>query len=59
MRKLDPVSTSAASEAADLLYEAARTGVAVAPVRNLIGEKDLEAAYAVQEINTQRLCIRP
>src|SRR3546814_9749096 len=54
MSKPDTVLTSAVSEAANLLYEAARTGVAVAPVRNLIGERDLDAAYAVQEINTQR-----
>lgn len=48
MSKPDTVSTSAASKAADLLYEAAHTRVAVAPVRNLIGEKDLDVAYAVQ-----------
>lgn len=39
---------------ADLLHEATLSGAAMAPVRNLIGETDLEAAYAVQEVNTQR-----
>ncbi|BCX75800.1 MAG: 2-keto-4-pentenoate hydratase [Pseudomonadales bacterium RIFCSPHIGHO2_12_FULL_40_16] len=39
---------------ADFLHEAALSGTAIAPVRNLIGEMDLEAAYAVQEVNTQR-----
>ncbi|WP_439687690.1 toluene degradation hydratase TodJ [Cupriavidus oxalaticus] len=54
MSKLETVLTGAVREAADLLYEAAQSGVAVAPVRSLIGETDLEAAYAVQEANTQR-----
>lgn len=39
---------------ADLLHEATLSGAAMAPVRNLIGETDLEAAYAVQEVNTHR-----
>ncbi|HDR9486443.1 TPA: toluene degradation hydratase TodJ [Burkholderia aenigmatica] len=54
MNKLDTAATGAVEEIADLLYEAARTGVAVAPVRELIGETNLDTAYAVQEINTRR-----
>lgn len=42
-------------EAADRLWTAAQTGVPCAPVRDLIGEADVAAAYAVQEINTRRL----
>ncbi|GKY90155.1 2-keto-4-pentenoate hydratase [Sinisalibacter aestuarii] len=42
-------------EAADRLWTAAQTGTPCAPVRDLIGSDDVEAAYAVQEINTRRL----
>jgi len=35
-------------EATDRLLDAARTGVPCAPVRELIGETDIETAYAVQ-----------
>ncbi|MCB1336330.1 MAG: fumarylacetoacetate hydrolase family protein [Maritimibacter sp.] len=42
-------------EAADRLWTAARSGIPCAPVRDLIGADDVEAAYAVQEINTRRL----
>lgn len=57
MSELDTARTGAVRKAADLLYEATRSGVAVVPVRNLIGETDLEAAYAVQEVNTQRALV--
>ncbi len=40
--------------AANLLWDAWETGQPVSPVRDIIGETDLEVAYAVQEINTQR-----
>ncbi|HYG88795.1 MAG TPA: fumarylacetoacetate hydrolase family protein [Azospirillum sp.] len=40
--------------AADRLLEAQRTGVPCAPIRDLMVEGDLAAAYAVQEINTSR-----
>ena len=43
------------AEAADRLWTAARSGIPCAPVRDLIGADDVEAAYAVQEINTRRL----
>jgi 2-keto-4-pentenoate hydratase len=41
--------------AADQLWSAWESGTPVAPIRELIGESDVEAAYAVQEINTKRL----
>jgi 2-keto-4-pentenoate hydratase len=41
-------------QAADLLFEAARSGKPAAPVRTLLSEGDLDAAYAVQALNTQR-----
>lgn len=41
-------------EAADRLWNAAETGTSCAPVRDLIGDTDIAAAYAVQEMNTRR-----
>lgn len=41
-------------EAADRLWNAGEKGVPAAPVRELIGETDLNAAYATQDINTKR-----
>lgn len=42
-------------KAADLLAEASRTGAACRPVRDLFdGGGDLEAAYAVQQLNVRR-----
>ncbi len=41
-------------EAARRLWDAARTGTPCAPVRELIEDGDIDAAYAVQEINTLR-----
>jgi 2-keto-4-pentenoate hydratase len=46
---MDPVSRAAVA-----LWEADRTGIACAPIRTIIGESDVEAAYAVQEQNTKR-----
>lgn len=40
--------------AADRLYEAAASGTPTAPIRDLLAEGDVAAAYAVQEINTKR-----
>lgn len=40
--------------AADRLFEAAQSGTACEPIRDLLVEGDLAAAYAVQEINTKR-----
>lgn len=40
--------------AADRLWQAARSGVACDPVRDLIADGDLDGAYAIQEINTRR-----
>ena len=36
------------------LWEAGRTGVPCAPIRAIIGETDIETAYAVQEQITER-----
>ena len=41
-------------EAAKLLREAEETRTACAPVRELIGATDVDAAYAVQAVNVQR-----
>lgn len=43
------------SQVADLLAEATRSGLPIAPVRSLLPEGDIDAAYAVQKINTERL----
>lgn len=55
---LDGVRADAAppavTEAADLLAEAARTGAACPPVRDLFPDGDLDAAYAVQQLNVRR-----
>jgi len=40
--------------AADLLWAAASDGKAVAPIRGLLSEGGVDAAYAVQNINTER-----
>jgi len=39
---------------ADSLFEAEKTGQAIAPVRELLPENDVGAAYRVQEVNTKR-----
>jgi len=39
---------------ADRLYAAAQTGQPIPPVRDLLPENDVDAAYRVQEINTKR-----
>lgn len=41
-------------KAADLLAEAARTGAACPPVRDLFDDGDLDTAYAVQQWNVRR-----
>jgi len=41
-------------QAADRLWNAWESGVAAAPIRDLIGEQDVAAAYQVQDINTKR-----
>lgn len=43
-----------ATEAADRLWSARETGKPTGPIRELIGTEDLDAAYAVQDLNTQR-----
>ena len=41
-------------KAADQLWQAWQSGVPGAPIRGLLDEGDVDAAYAVQEINTKR-----
>ena len=48
---VDGVTTSI-QQAADRLHQAAATGKPCPPVRDLIGEHDIDAAYAVQEALT-------
>jgi 2-keto-4-pentenoate hydratase len=45
---------SAVTKVADVLEKAARTGVPCAPVRPLLPEADVEAAYAVQRLHVER-----
>ena len=42
-------------QAADRLWNAAKTGTPCEPVRDLIGDLELDAAYAVQNINCERM----
>ncbi|MER8015155.1 fumarylacetoacetate hydrolase family protein [Streptomyces griseoluteus] len=44
----------AGTEVAAVLAEATRTGVPCAPVRSLLPEGDIEAAYAVQRLHVER-----
>jgi len=44
----------AIQQAADLLHQAAQSGQPIDPVRGMLPENDLQAAYAVQQINTDR-----
>lgn len=45
---------AAVTKAAAVLEEAARTGITCRPVRSLLPEADIEAAYAVQRLNVER-----
>lgn len=47
-------SAQAIREAADRLHAAATSGTPTAPIRDLLAAGDVEAAYAVQKINTER-----
>lgn len=47
-------ATSTVQQAADLLWEQLTSGQTCPPVRSLIGETDLRAAYEAQHINTKR-----
>src|SRR5262245_15239850 len=40
-------------QAAARLRQAAESRIPCAPIRDLIGEKDVESAYAVQEVNVR------
>lgn len=48
------VNDTQIQDAADRLWSAWESGTPTAPVRDLIGDSDVEAAYKVQEINTKR-----
>lgn len=49
--------TESTAKAAALLAEAARTGIPCKPVRDVLGsDRDLELAYAVQQINVEAAC---
>ncbi|WP_331769121.1 fumarylacetoacetate hydrolase family protein (plasmid) [Embleya sp. NBC_00888] len=54
MSKVVHDSWAAVRKAADLLAGAAVTGVPCSPVRNLFSTPDVEIAYAVQRLNTDR-----
>lgn len=41
-------------EIADRLFEASQTGFYCGPIRDVIGVEDIDAAYAAQDINTER-----
>ena len=41
-------------EAADRIWSSIQTKSACHPVRDLLGETDLDAAYSTQQINTDR-----
>lgn len=48
------MNTTDLRHAADLLWEAWTSGVPCRPVRDLLGKGDVDAAYEVQRINTDR-----
>lgn len=48
------VNDTQIQDAADRLWSAWESGTPTAPVRDLIGDSDVKAAYKVQEINTKR-----
>jgi len=50
--------SAAIQQAADLLWEAHQCGEPCRPVRELIGDTDVDAAYAVQKLNTDRWLVR-
>jgi 2-keto-4-pentenoate hydratase len=50
-----PVDRALIEQAAEVLWKADETAVPVAPVRDLLGtSSDIDAAYAVQQANTER-----
>ncbi|MFF2778877.1 2-keto-4-pentenoate hydratase [Streptomyces sp. NPDC058052] len=53
-RKPADAVADAVAEAAAVLEKATRTGVPCAPVRSLLPEADIEAAYAVQRLHVER-----
>ncbi len=51
---MSAVAPAAVVKAADLLAEAADTGQVCQPVRTLFADSDIESAYSVQRLNTER-----
>lgn len=52
-RSPEPPEQPAVTKAADTLTEATRTGIACPPVRSLFADGDIDAAYAVQQLNVR------
>ena len=50
---MSPASSSTLQAAAEQLRRAAETGQPCAPVRGLLGEGDVDAAYQVQTLNVR------
>lgn len=48
------MNAAAVRKVADVLLEAERTGVPCRPVRDLLADRDIASAYAVQQTNVQR-----
>ena len=48
------MNTQSIEAAADRLWRAAQSGSTCVPVRDLIGARDTDAAYAVQDLNVKR-----
>ena len=55
MKDMTSVEQNVISEAADRLADAAKTGAPCAPVRDLIGREDIDAAYRIQSHNIDAL----
>ena len=50
----DKVDSSIIQKAADMLQQSYDSGIGCTPVRELLPEGDIDAAYEVQEVNTKR-----
>lgn len=50
-RKIGNMQSTQIEKAAQQLLQASTSGVPCAPIRTLIGEKDMDAAYQIQQVN--------